>query len=545
MEVRSLMLEDGHYRIEVAENVVYEELNTNYYEKKFEILKAEGYLKADSFESMIWFFPCSVKHKDIQINFLLKDKHSSFIYPLKAFASLQRVSGKRPMTIKEDVTRLKKIIIQTEGLKYIKDYFIKPVITSELYRQALCLVNFLSFYNVDEVKTELINCIQYIRKPIDKSRELPLFSDVLIFNDCINKFFRQFHIESTFEYYPLYLWWTVTNIIPLRPIEFIHLKMDCLEVKSDGSLWITVPRFKMKSKVLSDTHWEHQILIDEQTYRIIKEYISQLKVRNIYSNYLIPGMQKINKRFKGGYKIKEDISTGQQLNLLIEYFYEYVVEGIYGHYQLDKITAGDTRHFAIINMFLQGFNVLTIARMAGHEEIRSPGNYYTHAKHFVNSFVYRLSQSRLEGEFESNMSNGFLGIQRERIERARIIDLTDEEKKSYRRVDYGYCKDIKQFPNNCVEDCRLCNKYYEFHPSINEWSIAIEWLESYSKDLQVKIDKTLDLMSVLSTKTYNEIYENNETEESELKFYSIQLFKYLDHKAIIDAQIMEEQYERD
>lgn len=44
-------------------------------------------------------------------------------------------------------------------------------------------------------------------------------------------------------------------------------------------------------------------------------------------------------------------------------FYKEIVEQMYLQHSLDKISPGDTRHFAIINMFLQGFNVLSIARL--------------------------------------------------------------------------------------------------------------------------------------------------------------------------------------
>lgn len=75
-------------------------------------------------------------------------------------------------------------------------------------------------------------------------------------------------------------------------------------------------------------------------------------------------------------------------------FYEEVVENIYGQYNIERIRSGDTRHFAIINMCLQGFNMLSIARMAGQEDLKSQHSYFSHAEHFSQSYVYRLAQKR-------------------------------------------------------------------------------------------------------------------------------------------------------
>ena len=85
---------------------------------------------------------------------------------------------------------------------------------------------------------------------------------------------------------------------------------------------------------------------------------------------------------------------------------------MYSQHSLDKISPGDTRHFAIINMFLQGFNVLSIARLAGQTTIQHASNYYSHAKLFAQSYVYRLTQTIVEKQAQNKMSGGFLGTKR-------------------------------------------------------------------------------------------------------------------------------------
>src|SRR5699024_9236059 len=115
----------------------------------------------------------------------------------------------------------------------------------------------------------------------------------------------------------------------------------------------------------------------------------------------------------------------RDFDLLKKDFYEKVVDGIYGISDLERIKSGDTRHFAIINMALQGFNMLSIARMAGHDEIRSQHSYYSHAEHFSQSYVYRMAQQRLEYNISSKMNNSMIGWKRYIFDKGKIHNIKD------------------------------------------------------------------------------------------------------------------------
>ena len=75
-----------------------------------------------------------------------------------------------------------------------------------------------------------------------KQRPLASFDSNFLFNDIINDYWNQdLENDTRLFYYPLYLWWQITAIIPLRPREFILTPRDCLEEKKDGS-YITLRR---------------------------------------------------------------------------------------------------------------------------------------------------------------------------------------------------------------------------------------------------------------------------------------------------------------
>jgi hypothetical protein len=534
--------ENERYVVELAEKVVYNDWNINDYKEIFETLKKGEYIKAHSFSDIIWYFVCPVRHKNITFSFDVGN-FPEFNSPLKSFALLRRMSGRNPSTILEDIKRLKDIIISTDGLRDangIKMYFMIPS-TYLLYRKCKTLSTFLEFYPMPEIAMVVNECMEYLRKPSEKNRKLPMFDDVMVFDECVMDFFYSYPFEETLKYYPVFLWWTITNIIPMRPIELLNVKINCLHIKDDASLWITIPRFKYNSSSMDETYWEQSIQIDKLTYDIIKEYTTRFQMHNIDSKYLVPSMETINSRFNRKYTVNEKVSSTSQLKNLISFFYEEIIEGHYHEKWLEKINAGDTRHFAIINMFLQGFNILSICRLAGQEEITTPSNYYSHAKHFATSFVYKLAQRKLEGEIGATMSDGFIGSRRYKVERARSGLFNDTDNIN-RRVDFGYCKD-ENFPNNCVEDCRICERFYEFNPSLDEWQNGVRWFQNYSNELQEKIDDSINLMGIMSKAVYEDLKDLPANSETELKSTAIQLFKYLDQKAIIDARLMEGSYE--
>src|SRR5699024_7961673 len=160
--------------------------------------------------------------------------------------------------------------------------------------------------------------------------------------------------------------------IPMRPSGFLLLKRDCLEFNESciSPYRIRIPRIKDEENFPNHKVHEESIEIDEKAYNFIKNAIQQLDCIESGSQYLFPVELLLSLRKNKRNKKNERINR-RDFDLLKKDFYEEVVEGIYGKYDLERIKSADTRHFAIINMALQGFNMLSIARMAGHGEIRS------------------------------------------------------------------------------------------------------------------------------------------------------------------------------
>lgn len=60
-------------------------------------------------------------------------------------------------------------------------------------------------------------------------RELADFDSYFEFDDIIKDYWNSdISPEDRFFYYPLYIWWILTAVIPLRPREFLLTERDCI-----------------------------------------------------------------------------------------------------------------------------------------------------------------------------------------------------------------------------------------------------------------------------------------------------------------------------
>ncbi|WP_336990336.1 tyrosine-type recombinase/integrase [Bacillus infantis] len=535
MEIKLSQKLHGNSVLSVVEQVEYKQFDLEIYENSFLTLKKKGYIAADTFNDRTWIMPCEIKANNFELIFDF-EVFSELNLAVKAFIALRRISGVNAHKCYDELQILKKSILLSQGFKHIdklKEMFL-PLSGPRAYSVSNVLKNFIGFYICEE-KNDILAICETI--PFEKfgNRNLPNFHDVLIFNDIVNDFFQTKPIEATLKYMPIMIWWLTTNVLPMRPNELLLMKVDCLDQKNDGSTWLKVPRIKNEQDSPDKTIIYEPIQIDNKTYQLITFYKIKLVELDIEDEYLFP------RDFYLLYRKKRKSQAFKRMTLynfeyLLQEFYNEVVEKIYAERNLERVKPGDTRHFAIINMFLQGFNMLSIARMAGHDVIATQENYYSHAVHFSQSYVYLLAQKILERKVSEPMSYGFIGWRREAYDRGKIYD--EHDTTNFLIVDFGYCKEAPHlFPNTCIEDCRMCDNYV-FKPNLSEYEEGIKWLEDYSDLLNQRINEILLLMKEQCSSLDISRHPNS---KEILKTNSMKLVQYMDHKAIIDSRLMEEQ----
>ncbi|WP_251555340.1 site-specific integrase [Neobacillus muris] len=523
--------------IEKKTNVEFKTFDINEYKEMFQQLVDTNYMLG-SFEDIHWEIPDKLVDYPIILSFDI-EVHYDLNKTLKGYTILRLISGRSPFTVYNELAILKKVILATNGFQDIKALESLLEIQSanysyQGYQISTDVKRFVSFHKVEnhEKIEDICNNISLRRL----SRELPLFEDIMIFDDIINDYFRNYSSDETFKFLPIMIWWLLTNVLPMRPSEFTLIEKDCLKVIDHfrNPYRISVPRIKNESSSPDFVIRYDLIEIDRSTYELLSRSIQKIKSLDFDSEYLFP-VELLTMFRKRRSKKKNSRMNRRDFDYLKKEFYEKVVEGIYGQYGLERIKSGDTRHFAIINMCLQGFNMLSIARMAGQDDIRSQYSYYSHAEHFAQSYVYRLAQRKNEIKVSKNIGNGIIGWRRFIYDKGKSKTINNVEN-IVGRVQYGTCMEQKDvFPNSCIEYCEFCSNYI-FNPSINEHQEAIKWLLDSSKTLEIKIRESIALMKEISTNLANSLRSSN---DDTLKTTSRSLLAYMDMKATVDSRLME------
>ncbi|CAN7558275.1 integrase [Peribacillus frigoritolerans] len=427
----------------------------------------------------------------------------------------------------------------TEGfnINYLSDLedYIEKHNYAKRNNLATYTILFLSFTQINFSEEFADVCTPFINN-IQRSRDLPNYQHILFFDEKINHFLEESNTFERQKYFPIVLWWKLTTLIPMRPKEFLKIKKDCIVKKTDDIFEITIPREKQKATLRRDIEVTDTLRINKETYNLIKEF---QKYDLLNHQYLFTiEYYKNHKEFFGSELSKDtEFLPKRQLDSLLDQFYKYILIKKYNYSENEKISLGDTRHFAFCNMMLQGFNMLSIARIGGHTRLDKQQHYWGHLKYFSESWVYNLAEKNRRLEFlnTSLPDASFVEEKRKIINEYKLSK--EENFEEYLPVDYGYCLDYN-FPNNCSGDCRHCS-FYKFHPNTEELNDGINWLNNFSHTLSRKINEQISLLTYISqnVKYDLECLTFSITDQEELSYTSNELNRLLHQKSIIDSKL--------
>ncbi|BCG60383.1 tyrosine-type recombinase/integrase [Paenibacillus sp. URB8-2] len=380
-----------------------------------------------------------------------------------------------PSSVQRYVYCLKRALTITNSFDEANIYQLNDYLTnleSEYVRDDIiksCL-NFLDYSDLPCREEYLIE-LRMVRSRYRLSqniRTLPSYPDVLKFQLILEYFINIWGYEEKFAYFPILLWWKLTNVIPLRPSELCDIPRNCLFI-NNSKFYIKLPRKKQKG-TLKKLEIIDSVAINEDMYRLVVEYISL--TQDYGDSKTLLHYKASNAFFRTNYWTwNRDplIFHYNNLNSLLEKFYTEIIEKKFQIYNLDRITPNDTRHFAFCNLMLQGMNALTIARLGGHRHIESQYHYQQHMDYFTESKVFHLTktiQLNKYSEFHEVVSNIELEQAKTNALRSRhSFDYLDE-------MEIGYCTDRNK---NCESEyCQFCQK----------WWISLEELYAYEDKLR-------------------------------------------------------------
>lgn len=368
---------------------------------------------------------------------------------------------------------------------------------------------------------------------VSSQRNLVSFDSYFLFNDIITDYWNSnISNEIRLFYYPLYLFWQITAIIPLRPREFILTPRDCL-IKKDDGFYLKLRRNKIKG---SDKRITYKIEDDYTitTYKIpnkladkIQKYIS---FTNEFEHTELETLFVTDMHFKHWGQKKHSNSryfTYVNLNTLMRYFYKDIICGTYkfnivydkipGKNEINYIHLGDTRHIALINIIAEGNSVVTAMMLAGHNDVNTSAHYYSNISNLIECKTYRQYRHILEGKVTYQVSKykpTFNISEYKRLDDGgkcfsnefRNGNISDCMNSSGPSGEIGYCPNCKYYRKKYQSFYSADKKYLK---SINEKSKEVtEMVKLYRKgkgDIEDIGTALLKLKS--SANTYQEYYE--------------------------------------
>lgn len=411
----------------------------------------------------------------------------------------------------------------------------------------LCVptLNFLDFFEGVDRSKEYRKMILDIKKNINvenvsgKTRKLPSAKDVLTFSFALEKFIATIPKNTLdyFMYYPIYIWWILSNIIPMRPSEFCAIKRNSIS-DVNGNCFIILPRIKQKHNAhkiqIIDT-----ILITKNIYQMLNEYVELTKPFGDCITLISPKAYKT----KNNSTYREDRFTYPDLPLLISRFYNEIVQIKYQFNFDEKVRPGDTRHFAFLNLMRQGYHPVEIARLGGHTSLQAQYHYQQHMDYWVDvEIVQLMHRFNINHENQNNLFNSFIFLDNEFINEK---VLKPESTNFSMDLDIGYCTDPEMY---CQTDkCFFCKSW---KISYNEFLLKKDFIQKELQSCKTEIQRLTATMKNLFSIAVNEALTQEDVAETsvdfnkDLHYTKSQLDVALHKLATLSSKIRKEDYSK-
>lgn len=309
-----------------------------------------------------------------------------------------------------------------------------------------------------------------------RKRPLASFESYFLFNDIINDYWTsELPEDERLFFYPLYLWWQITGVVPLRPREFILTPRKCLDSMSDG-WYLTLRRNQIKGskKKISYKIEDDYLTVQYKIPNGLAEEI--LKYINFTSKYESTELNTLFITDTHYHKWKQNKHSNSRyftyinMNCVMRYFFHDIIEGRYGlkivydreinHLEEGRINylyIGDTRHLALINIIAEGGTPMIAMMLAGHNNMEMSAHYYSNITSLIECRTYKQYRKVLKGNVTYEISRKDqlpLNIKD-------FVTLDDSGKcysPSFQNNDFSDCKKVSG-PKGEIGYCPRCAFY--------------------------------------------------------------------------------------
>lgn len=325
----------------------------------------------------------------------------------------------------------------------IKEYDGRRINTSLKLQKSNMVYNFCEQLNLNEtrevnrlfIELDLASERTEYKKGINR-RSLSTFQSYFKFDELLDTFWNDNldDKQRTF-YYPLYLWWKVTTILPLRPREFLLIPRDCFRDTQNDNL-MTFRRTKLKGGhedvgySINNDYEFHSYDVGPVLANEIKDYLRFTEDLQDNSLSTLFRADDHYEYFGKSKRYDSRFFTYANMRYCLRRFYHDVLFNEYGYriistlesetnddeteyYSLDVndieyINLGDTRHIAMINIVASGSTPSTAMMLAGHANIDISSHYFSNISTLVECKTYHNYKNSIEpnkGNYEIGVNN--------------------------------------------------------------------------------------------------------------------------------------------
>lgn len=448
----------------------------------------QGIILNDNFSDDKWVINNEYVHKGIYFNISkieYKKNYEEFLglklYDFKNYLktfivfTIGEIESAGLWNIANSVKKM--IKIPPDQLSYLPMNYIKVPYQISVFIESLPIN--------DTRKDMLLNLLDMcvsIQKMDENSvqRTLADFMSYLRFDELLENFWQEeLPSKDRMFFYPIFLWWKITGIIPTRPREFLLTPRDCIFIK-ERQPYITLRKTKLKGssngtdKVgynIESDYVKINFPITQELYDIIDTYI---KSTDCYQ------MNELNTLFIAEphyeYFAKNKIKNSRfytyvNLTCALRIFLYGIINQKYGYkiisthqedYVLDEksivqLHLGDTRHLAMINAILEGGSPETVMLLAGHSDIEISSHYYSNIATLIECQTYAQYKKQIGTNQEYLMGkNYYLPISNNNY-----VEIEDKAKCYSQKFVNGNIDDCvaASGPNGEIGYCPSCSFY--------------------------------------------------------------------------------------
>ena len=342
-------------------------------------------------------------------------KYIDFIAYIKMYV-VRLLGSYVTQTIQSFIRELKDVIISFDGNNLNTKI---KLMSSNLIYEFVEMIDLSNSMEYDRLLTVLeVATEKNMYKHARNRRQLSTFQSYFKFNDIIDDFWdKELTSEQRTFYFPLYLWWHITTILPLRPREFLLIPRDCFRDEQNFDL-LTLRRTNLKGMnknvtySIANDYSFYQYNVGEKLAEQIRLYIDLTK--NFEPNELDTLFRAdIHYNYFGKTKRYDSrLFTYANMRYCLKKFYTDVIQDEYeqnivriSHHndenmisndtyglkekEIEFINLGDTRHIAMINIVASGGTPTTAMMLAGHTSIDISSHYFANISTLIECKTYQ------------------------------------------------------------------------------------------------------------------------------------------------------------